>query len=379
MSSLVQSIVIVLMTILIVKRMSSVTHPLLKKILDWLPPILFAYIIPAATTHLLGIDLSREVIHNWSTEIIMPMAILTVMSALSFKQMRFIGWRPIAVFIGGSITIAAVPVVIVYVSKLFFPGLYQTLIIEGYWKGLITMVGSWIGGSTSQLVLKELTECSEELFVTILVMDNILVNLWTILMFQFIQSSDRWNTYFNIKDKVKDFVPDKIEIEKGSALTIAAILGILVLSYFFISSFLFKIILLSIVGLVLGNFISSWNHSLVLRMGGTLIIMIMAILGLKLKFENFGLPISMVVLSILWLLSHYIIMIFIAIKLKLHMAWLPIASMANVGGISTAPAVTAAYNEEWMPHAIILAILSMVTGTTWGMISIFIVKAIIGG
>ena len=57
---------------------------------------------------------------------------------------------------------------------------------------------------------------------------------------------------------------------------------------------------------------------------------------------------------------------------KLHMAWIPIASMANVGGISTAPAVTAAYNEEWMPHAIILAILSMVSGTTWGLLTVFL-------
>jgi uncharacterized membrane protein len=46
--------------------------------------------------------------------------------------------------------------------------------------------------------------------------------------------------------------------------------------------------------------------------------------------------------------------------------------MANLGGISTAPAVTAAYKKELMPHAIILAILSMVTGTGWGMLTIYL-------
>ena len=352
------------------------TQPTVKKVLDWVPPILFAYIIPALTTFLLDVDLSKESIHTWSKDIIMPLAILTVMSALSFNQLKFIGWRPIVLFVGGSMTIATMPVLIVLASKLFFPGLYQTLIIDGYWEGLITMVGSWIGGSTSQLVLKELTSCSEELFVTILVMDNVLVNLWTILMFQFIKSSDRWNRYFEIKDVVKDFVPDNVSIQKGSILTIAVTTLFLLLSYFFISNFLVKIIALSIIGLLLGNLIKNWDHSLVLKVGGILIILIMAILGLKLKFENFGIPLSMVILSIFWLASHYIVMIFIAIKLKLHMAWLPIASMANVGGISTAPAVTAAYNEEWMPHAIILAILSMVTGTTWGMLSIYAIQSL---
>ena len=44
--------------------------------------------------------------------------------------------------------------------------------------------------------------------------------------------------------------------------------------------------------------------------------------------------------------------------------------MANVGGIATAPAVTAAYEKKWMPHAIILAVLSMATGTLWGMLTL---------
>ncbi|WP_020536451.1 hypothetical protein [Lewinella cohaerens] len=36
--------------------------------------------------------------------------------------------------------------------------------------------------------------------------------------------------------------------------------------------------------------------------------------------------------------------------------------------------VAAAYNEEWMPHAIVLAILSMVSGTTWGLLTILLFR-----
>jgi len=73
-----------------------------------------------------------------------------------------------------------------------------------------------------------------------------------------------------------------------------------------------------------------------------------------------------------WMILHLVFMVFVARLLRLHMAWVPIASMANLGGISTAPAVTAAYNEEWMPHAVVLAILSMVSGTAWGAVTIFL-------
>ena len=67
-------------------------------------------------------------------------------------------------------------------------------------------------------------------------------------------------------------------------------------------------------------------------------------------------------------------MVVVAKVFTVNIAWVPIASMANVGGIATAPAVTAAYQKSWMPHAIVLAILSMATGTFWGMITIYLLS-----
>ena len=119
-------------------------------------------------------------------------------------------------------------------SAFFFPNFNELLIVEEHWKGLVPIVGSWIGGSTSQLVLKELVECPEGLFLTILVLDNILVNIWTILMFQLIKKSDQLNTYFGIKDLVPDFVKDENAFDTFStksvlvtiALSIVIIFGI---------------------------------------------------------------------------------------------------------------------------------------------------------
>jgi uncharacterized membrane protein len=73
---------------------------------------------------------------------------------------------------------------------------------------------------------------------------------------------------------------------------------------------------------------------------------------------------------LIWLILHFGFMLLVARLLKTNIAWVAIGSMANVGGISTAPAVTAAFKAELMPHAIVLAILSMVTGTSWGMLTI---------
>ncbi|MCB0667569.1 MAG: DUF819 family protein [Saprospiraceae bacterium] len=364
------------LTVFLVKWLERQDTKIIKVVLDWFPAILFAYVIPAVITRFSGLDLSRIELHSWSRDLIMPMAILTVMSALSFKQLRIIGIRPILLFALGSLSVAIAPVIMVWITKFGYAPIFDLMIHEEYWKGMVPIVGSWIGGSTSQLVLKELVDCPDQLFITILVMDNILVNIWTLMMFQFIKKSDFWNRWFKINDEVPDFVPDEIEISANTQkwLWITAIICVLVVvsSYFWIGNFLAKILILSLTGLLLGNFIRHWNHAFSLKIGGYLIITIMAILGLKLNFETFNLPPGIIVFAVIWILIHFLVMFAGAILMKLHFAWIPIGSMANVGGISTAPAVTAAYNEEWMPYAVILAILSMVTGTTWGMLTIWL-------
>jgi uncharacterized membrane protein len=130
------------------------------------------------------------------------------------------------------------------------------------------------------------------------------------------------------------------------------------------------VVVLSAIGLVMGNFVKFWNHTLALKIGGVLILMVMSTLGLRLRLESLEADMVFVVFLIIWLLSHFFIMLAFARWLNLHSAWVPIASMANVGGIATAPAVTAAYKPEWMPHAVLLAILSMATGTFWGILTL---------
>ncbi len=372
MNPFLTSILLVIGTVIFVLRVDRFEEKWIKSILDWFPSILFAYLIPALFTHLFEWDLSGVVLHSWSKSIIIPLAIVSVMSALSFEQLKIIGWRPLVLFVGGSFAIATLPVILSIAFGSFDSDLRDYLFEQEYWKGLVPIVGGWIGGSTSQLVLKELSGCPENLFLAVLIVDNILVNIWTILMFQLIKKSDELNDFLNIRGVRPCDQAEHKESNKNfqtSLLTLCVtVLTVLIIGYW-VDSFLWQVILLSISGLLLGNLIHWWDHSIVLKVGGVLIILIMAILGLKLNFANFSLPIMFVVLIVVWLVLHFVVMLLLAYGLKVHVAWVPIASMANLGGISTAPAVTAAYEVKWMPHAILLAILSMVTGTGWGMLT----------
>lgn len=173
-------------------------------------------------------------------------------------------------------------------------------------------------------------------------------------------------------------MPETIKKSEGKNLN--PLFSFFILSAFVIitnalvDSFVIKIIVLSVIGLLLSSIVKTWNFAFVLKFGGILILVVMAVLGLKLKFSLVEFELGFLGFMIVWLLSHFVILLLVAKLLNVNTAWVPIASMANVGGIATAPAVTAAYEAKWMPHAIILAILSMATGTFWGMLTIFLLR-----
>jgi uncharacterized membrane protein len=371
---LMVSTILVIATVAFVTWLNKQESRVIKACLDWFPAILFAYVIPAIFTHASGMDLSKVELHDLSKNWIIPFAILTVMSALSFDQLKIVGVKPIILFVSGSFVIATLPALLVYIFIMADGQNQELFMTQGFWKGLVPIVGGWIGGSTSQLVLKELAQTPEALFLSILVLDNILVNIWTILMFQFIKRSDQLNRLWKIESKIKLIDTDALWDTKNApiSLILAIITSSLILGYFVLPTFLSKVVAFSITGLLLGNFVKTWNHKLVLKWGGISIVLIMAILGLKLDFNNLSLPITLVILVVIWLLMHFVITLLLARVMRINIAWVPIASMANLGGISTAPAVTSAYRKELMPHAIILAILSMVSGTAWGMFTIYL-------
>lgn len=370
-------IIIVLCTVLFIRFIEQKEHPWLTKFFNWVPAILLAYLIPAGVTALLQKDFSTAEIHDLSKSLFIPLAIVAVMSSLSLKQLKSIGWKPILVFLSGSFWIAVFPIgiLLLFRNDAF---VQDFLITKEFWKGIPPVVGSWIGGSTSQLVLKELVACSEAVFLTILVLDNILVNLWTIFMFQGIKKSNSLNRLLRIDGLTP---PESIlthnNKKMSSLLTCLFLLGSVGIVHFFISSFVVKIVLLSFVGIAFSNFIRNWNFQFVLKLGSILILIVMAVLGLKLKFSLIQFDLRFMGFLVVWLLSHFIVMLGVAKLLNVNTAWVPIASMANVGGIATAPAVTAAYEKKWMPHAIILAVLSMATGTFWGMLTISLFRILV--
>ena len=345
-------------------------NKIVQKILHWLPAILLTFLIPGILSFIFDLSLENIPLHNWSKAYIYPITIFCIMSSMSLAQLKIVGVKPLLLFLVGSFTIAVIPAFLFF---LYLMGSEQMLEL---WRGIIPIVGSWIGGSSSMLVLKEYVSVREDLFLSVLLLDNMIQNIVMIFLFQIIRRTDHFNQKFNISQSIS-FIENKTNEQLTnknpywSILIAVLITGTVVWLEF---DFIVNVIILSILGLVIGNILKFWSFGINLKIGSVGIIVIMSILGLKLKFDSFELPWVLILFMINWMIINILVIAYFNYKLKISMAWGPIAMMANIGGISTSPALASAYNKKLMPHAVVLAIVSMATGTFWGFLTTFLIE-----
>tara|TARA_B100001029_G_C15062707_1_gene460026 strand:- start:1366 stop:2490 length:1125 start_codon:yes stop_codon:yes gene_type:complete len=343
---------------------------IVQKILHWLPAILLTFLIPGVLSFIFDLSLENIVLHDWSKAYIYPITIFCIMSSMSLSQLKIVGLKPLLLFFIGSFTIAVIPAIL---FMLYYMGSEDMIDL---WKGIIPIVGSWIGGSSSMLVLKEYVSVREDLFLSVLLLDNMIQNIVMIFLFQIIRRTGELNQKFKFTQSIP-LIENKSEGKvksKNSFLSVLIALGITALVVGMKFNFITNVIILSILGLMIGNVLKFWSFDINLKIGSIGIIFIMSILGLKLKFNDFELPMILILFMINWMLINILVIAYFNYKLKISMAWGPIAMMANIGGISTSPALAAAYNEKLMPHAVVLAIVSMATGTFWGFLTTFLIE-----
>ena len=346
-------------------------NKIVQKILHWLPAILLTFLIPGVLSFFFDLSLENIVLHDWSKAYIYPITIFCIMSSMSLAQLKIVGLKPLILFFIGSFTIAVIPALL---FMLYYLGNEQ---MADLWKGIIPIVGSWIGGSSSMLVLKEYVAVREDLFLSVLLLDNMIQNIVMIFLFQIIRRTDEYNQKFNISQPISfsEKEQNQNRIQKNPYLSVLIAVGLTALVVAMEFSFITNVIILSITGLVVGNVFRFWSFDINLKIGSVGIILIMSILGLKLKFNDFELPMILILFMINWMIINIAVIAFFNYKLKISMAWGPIAMMANIGGISTSPALASAYDQRLMPHAVVLAIVSMATGTFWGFLTTLLIES----
>jgi len=391
---------LLLVILALIFHTSRLPHKGWQKFYDWVPALLLCYIFPGAMNSLGIISGEQSNLYTVASQYLLPAALVLLTSTADLRSILRLGNKALLVFLAGTVgIIVGGPLALALVSSLS-PEFRRQAVDQQLWKGLVTISGSWIGGSSSQIALKEIYGCSEALFVIILVVDAVVSNTWTACLIYGAAYSDRIDRFLKADNSSIEEVKQRIlsyreERDKPAELTdlstilavgfggaaVAHWLASVLTKAFnphadwmrahglepFLSNFLWVVIIATSLGIGL-----SFTRIRKLEKLGTtdlstlFIYFLIMTIGMRLDLSNISGNWGLFAVAIIWMLIHVVIMFVVARLLKAPYFFVAVGSQANIGGVATAPAVASVFHPALAPVGVLLAVLSHVLGTYGG-------------
>ncbi|GAB4030949.1 DUF819 family protein [Spirosoma jeollabukense] len=399
--AIILGIFLVLLTLIF--QTSQSEHPFWQRAYTYVPSLLLCYIFPAAMNSFGVISGDQSSLYKVATTYLLPAALVLLTSTADLRAIVRLGPKALITFMSGTVGIIIGAPIAFFLVMWLIPGFREQAIANEYWKGLVTISGSWIGGSSSQLALKEIYGCSEALFAVILVVDAVVSTTWTACLIYGAAYKDKIDGWLKADNTSIEEVKQRILAYKeesdrpANLLDLSTILalgfggGALAhgLAYWisttlqpykttlaaygldpFTSNFLWVVILSTSLGIGL-----SFTRLRKLEKLGTtdlatlFVYFLIMTIGMRLDLSNIGGNLGLFLVAVIWMLIHIIIMLITARVIRAPYFFVAVGSQANIGGVSTAPAVASIFHPALAPVGVLLAVLSHVLGVYGGLIT----------
>jgi uncharacterized membrane protein len=238
------------------------------------------------------------------------------------------------------------------------------------------LAGSWMGGTANMIAVGSALHVSEDAFAYALVVDSVNYTLWVMLLLFLVPFANIFNKFTKSSENLAYLDEIGCACSMGAKrywLLIAFALGVSLLSQVIATKFVLlntttTIVLLASLFGILGSFTKLKEINGSSEVATTMLYIIIALIGSKAVIESFS-GLGMYVLAgFTILVIHAVIMIIGAKIFKLDLFSVAVASLANIGGVASAPILAATYNKNLVSVGVLMAIMGYLIGTFGGIL-----------
>ncbi len=261
--------------------------------------------------------------------------------------------------------------------------LLKPLLEQNAWKAFGALSGSWMGGTANMVAIADSVKADEIQMGYVLISDSFNYTLWVMLLLALAP----YARYFNVWSKAKtDYMAslefqqekiaqDKKERAKNITVLVIVALGISIICQSiapylptgdFVSQTTWIVIIATLLGLVgsMGLLKKLYSPTL----ATTLLYIIIVLIASRATLQDIDKAPLYILAGSMILVLHMIIMIFFAKIFKLDLFIIGVASLANIGGVASAPILAGAYSKTLIPIGVIMAMLGYIVGTFGGLL-----------
>ncbi len=249
------------------------------------------------------------------------------------------------------------------------------------------LAGSWMGGTANMIAVGSALNVSEDAFAYALVVDSVNYTLWVVLLLFLVPFAKHFNTWTKSEENLAFL--ESI----GCACTIGAkrywlFIALSIFMAFFVNFIAYSgfnilnhtttIVILATFFGILGSFTKLREINGSGEVATTMLYILIALIGSRAVIENFSEIFIYVVAGFCILLIHALIMLMGAKVFKLDLFSIAIASLANIGGVASAPILAATYNKALVSVGVLMAIMGYLIGTFGGLLVGNILLKVVG-
>ena len=348
------------------------------KIFSYLPSIVIIYflVMLASTFGVWEKTDSVTATYKSVKSNLLPAMIFLMLLLADMREIVKLGKKMILTFVLASVSIA-----------LGFIGmfvLFQSSFGAEAWKPFAALSGSWMGGTANMVAIQGALDLPDSAMGYTLLIDSIDYAIWVMILLALVPFAKKFNAWSKADTSVIDEVGARLALKEANKkpMDFASLFFLLGFSLFisvlaqygasflpsasFLTNTTWIVIIATLAGIVFAMTpLAKISGSA--ELANIMLYLIVALIASRANFTELTEAPLYILAGFVILAIHASIMILFAKLFKIDLFSLGVASLANIGGVASAPILASAYSKALIPIGVLMAMMGYILGTFAGL------------
>ncbi len=348
------------------------------KLFGYLPAIVIIYfmVMLASTFGLWEATDSVTATYKTLKSNLLPAMIFLMLLLADMREIVKLGKKMLLTFLLASVSIA--------MGFIGMFTLFHSSFAAESWKAFVALSGSWMRGTTNMLAIQGALNLPDSAMGYTLLIDSIDYAIWVMILLALVPFAKKFNYWTKADTSVMDEVGKRLAKKeaKKKPMDFASLFFLLAVSLLvsalaqygasvlpttdFLSTTTWVVILATLAGIVFAMTpLAKISGSS--QLANIMLYLIVALIASRANFTELTQAPLYIFAGFIIIAIHAIIMVIFAKLFKLDLFSLGVASLANIGGVASAPILASAYSKSLIPIAVLMAMMGYILGTFGGL------------
>ena len=348
------------------------------KLFEYLPAIVIIYFVVmlASTFGLWEKTESVTATYKSIKSNLLPAMIFLMLLLADMREIFKLGRKMILTFVLASVSIA--------IGFIGMFALFHSAFDPDAWKPFAALSGSWMGGTANMVAIQGALELPDTAMGYTLLIDSIDYAIWVMILLALVPFAKRFNLWTKADTSVIDEVGARLALKEADKkpMDFASLFFLLGIALFvsalaqygasflpttsFLTNTTWIVIIATVAGIVFAMTpLAKISGSS--ELANITLYIIVALIASRANFTELTEAPLYIAAGFVIIAIHVTIMVIFAKLFKLDLFSLGVASLANIGGVASAPILASAYSKALIPIGVLMAMMGYILGTFGGL------------